>query len=152
MIQFQVEGTPLPTPRPKATSIGNKARVYVPDKVRGRSMREWKAKIAFAALEAGAKPTEEGVAVLVGITIPRPQSHFTKLGRLTKSAPRFPMGQNVGDIDNLLKAVFDSLNGIAWKDDGQIVWLQAHKRYTVVPGVEEPAVPEGVRLWVWEAS
>lgn len=33
------------------------------------------------------------------------------------------------DIDNLVKAVTDALNGILWKDDSQIVSLSAEKRY-----------------------
>lgn len=33
------------------------------------------------------------------------------------------------DIDNLVKLVCDALNGLAWKDDGQIVILEAYKFY-----------------------
>lgn len=33
------------------------------------------------------------------------------------------------DIDNVVKLIGDSLNGIAWADDKQIVTLQAGRRY-----------------------
>lgn len=33
-----------------------------------------------------------------------------------------------GDIDNLTKAIMDGLNGIAYKDDGQVLNLKAFKR------------------------
>lgn len=33
------------------------------------------------------------------------------------------------DLDNYIKAILDALNGIAFKDDGQIVDLSASKRY-----------------------
>lgn len=33
------------------------------------------------------------------------------------------------DIDNFIKLVLDSLNGIVWKDDTQITELHAHKMY-----------------------
>lgn len=33
------------------------------------------------------------------------------------------------DLDNYIKAILDALNGIAFKDDGQIVDLSATKRY-----------------------
>lgn len=37
------------------------------------------------------------------------------------------------DIDNLVKLVCDALNGLAWKDDGQIVILEAYKLYCQHP-------------------
>ena len=33
------------------------------------------------------------------------------------------------DVDNIAKAVFDSLNGIAYKDDAQVVELSMSKYY-----------------------
>ena len=33
------------------------------------------------------------------------------------------------DLDNLSKAILDALNGVAWKDDGQIIQLVAYKHY-----------------------
>ena len=33
------------------------------------------------------------------------------------------------DIDNLIKAVLDALNGVVWKDDDQIIHLVAYKNY-----------------------
>ena len=40
------------------------------------------------------------------------------------------------DIDNLIKSVLDSLNGIAYKDDSQIVTVVAEKFYSDVPRLE----------------
>ena len=34
------------------------------------------------------------------------------------------------DVDNIAKAVFDSLNGIAYKDDAQVVELSMSKYYS----------------------
>ena len=34
-----------------------------------------------------------------------------------------------GDIDNYVKAVFDSFNGIVWGDDDQVLQVQAEKLY-----------------------
>ena len=39
------------------------------------------------------------------------------------------------DLDNLIKAVLDALNGLAWYDDAQIVELNVTKTY-----VEEPHI------------
>lgn len=49
------------------------------------------------------------------------------------------------DIDNYIKALFDSLNGIVWQDDRQIVDLIAHKYYSDKPRIEievEPLISE----------
>lgn len=34
------------------------------------------------------------------------------------------------DVDNLVKTVMDSLNGVVWKDDDQVIELKAKKHYT----------------------
>ena len=41
-----------------------------------------------------------------------------------------------GDMDNLLKAIWDSLNGHAYTDDKQIVWSQEKKIYSFEPRIE----------------
>ena len=40
-----------------------------------------------------------------------------------------------GDIDNLTKAVLDSLNGLVWKDDAQVFCETATKYYSDFPGI-----------------
>lgn len=37
------------------------------------------------------------------------------------------------DVDNLIKAILDALNGIAWEDDSQIVRVCAEKFYSKDP-------------------
>lgn len=39
------------------------------------------------------------------------------------------------DTDNYMKLILDALNGIAYKDDVQVIALQAQKRYVDFPGV-----------------
>ncbi|NBW08707.1 MAG: RusA family crossover junction endodeoxyribonuclease [Caulobacteraceae bacterium] len=33
-----------------------------------------------------------------------------------------------GDVDNYIKSIMDGLNGVAYKDDGQVLNIRAHKR------------------------
>ena len=40
------------------------------------------------------------------------------------------------DLDNLVKAVLDGLNGVAYEDDAQIVMIAARKFYSVNPHIE----------------
>ena len=39
------------------------------------------------------------------------------------------------DLDNVLKAVLDGLNGIAFVDDSQVVAITVRKKYTLTPSV-----------------
>lgn len=40
------------------------------------------------------------------------------------------------DIDNYVKAVFDGINGIIWKDDARVVDLKTSKFYSEIPRTE----------------
>ena len=40
------------------------------------------------------------------------------------------------DIDNIVKALQDALNGLAYKDDSSIVYLSVAKCYSEIPRVE----------------
>lgn len=40
------------------------------------------------------------------------------------------------DLDNLIKAIKDGLNGIVWVDDAQVVRVVAEKKYSETPRVE----------------
>ena len=40
------------------------------------------------------------------------------------------------DIDNYAKLVMDALNGVLWKDDGQICYLVCRKVYSNTPSIE----------------
>lgn len=49
---------------------------------------------------------------------------------------KYPINRRTGDIDNLAKAVLDSLNVHAFDDDSQIISLTASKYYREVSGIE----------------
>ena len=55
---------------------------------------------------------------------------------LPKSAAKKRLGERGGkpDIDNVCKAVLDALNGVAYKDDSQVVELHVIKRGKVAHG------------------
>ena len=46
-----------------------------------------------------------------------------------KKRPKNPASRNWGDLDNHVKAVMDSLNGICFVDDRQVVEIHATKQY-----------------------
>ncbi len=63
-------------------------------------------------------------SLIVNITF-----HCKRPKKPTKSWPR-------GDIDNYVKAVFDSFNGKIWGDDDQVIVMTATKMYADVPHID----------------
>ena len=64
----------------------------------------------------------------------RPRSHYgtgknSSQVKPAMRAARPGRGKNGGDLDNLLKLVLDSLNGVAYDDDSQIALMHSEKRY-----------------------
>jgi Holliday junction resolvase RusA-like endonuclease len=62
----------------------------------------------------------------------RPRSHYkgnkSGPGRLKTSPPAPPTGGRQ-DVDNLLKFLLDSLQGLVFEDDRQVVVVEAYKVY-----------------------
>lgn len=101
--------------------------------------KSWEARVALAAREAGIAraPKGEGVRVGVVFTFARPSSHLgtgRNAGKVKASAPAHPTTRAVGDVDKLLRAVLDGLDGIAYDDDSQVTAVHAAKRYGDEPG------------------
>lgn len=71
------------------------------------------------------------MAIQVGIQFlfARPKSHFNSKGQLKSSAPEFYMSKNRHDIDKLIRSILDSMTGIAYVDDSQVVLVHSIKRY-----------------------
>ena len=85
----------------------------------------------------------EGVPLAVDVDFvrKRPQD-FDKRGGSLQAARKL-WNPRVYDIDNLVKAVFDSLNGVMWHDDKQIVAVRMRK-FFAGPG-EKPRICVHVR-------
>lgn len=77
-------------------------RFLTRDGAEAKRAAAWEAK---TQLPAGFGPTKEEVRVRI----------------------RFHFRNDRSDIDNALKSVLDSMTGILWDDDRQIVYLEAHK-------------------------
>lgn len=58
------------------------------------------------------------------------------------------------DLDNCVKLLCDALNGLAWRDDAQVVGMRVRKVYAAVPRTEvtiAAALPSGWRPAATEA-
>ena len=84
-------------------------------------------------IAADATPLDWDLGLSYALTVDfhflRPKSHLTSKGALTKSAPLFPTGRQIGDTDKLLRSVCDALTGVCWWDDSQVVDITAKKRF-----------------------
>jgi Holliday junction resolvase RusA-like endonuclease len=139
-IRLFVPGDPVPKGRPRAFRMG-RARIghYTPKKT-----RDWETearRIARIAMRSR-DPLEVPVRLEVMAVFAAPES-WPRWKRSLVTAERiFPTSRN--DMDNVVKAVSDALNGVVWLDDSLVVDLVARKRYgseTVPPGVYAAIVP-----------
>lgn len=127
LVSFWVPGAPVPKARPRFSSRGGVARTYTPAKTRA-----YEARVADAGRAAlcGAWPLQGPLKAVVRVHLPAlksgPKAH--------RSAP--PTGRP--DLDNVVKAVLDALNGVLYADDSQVVTLKAYKRRCDLG--EEPGV------------
>lgn len=99
--------------------------------------------IGEAMAYQGVERLGEDVAVRVDATffLARPKAHHgtgRNAGVVKASAPAFPVGRGVGDVDKYLRALLDALTGTVLGDDAQVVDARARKVYC--GPFEEPRV------------
>jgi Holliday junction resolvase RusA-like endonuclease len=123
-LTIRVPGTPQGKGRPRFTKTG---RVYTPAKTKAyENAIGWAAR----AVHKG-DPISGPVIVRVIANMPVPAS-WPKAKRASALVGDV---SHTGkpDIDNLMKAALDALNGIVWRDDSQITFADVTKRYSSEP-------------------
>lgn len=130
MIAFTVPGVPQGKGRPRIGKIGAHARMFTPAKTVA-----YEGLVAHAAQQAmrGQPLLDEPVRVRLEIDCPVPASWSGKKQREALAGEVLPTSKP--DADNVVKAVFDGLNGVLWRDDVLVVDLTVCKRYSATPGV-----------------
>jgi Holliday junction resolvase RusA-like endonuclease len=111
VISLKLPITPIPAARPRF----GKGFTYTPKKY--RDFKEL-AKLYLLDRYPG-KPLEGALEVCVVFSIEKPRS-------VKREYPHVKP-----DIDNFIKAIFDSANEILWHDDSQIVDLHTFKIYGI---------------------
>ena len=131
IVNFLIEGTPVPKGRPRFARRGKFVSTYSP-----KTTVDYETKVSDAAkLAMGAsEPLETPVAAYIYITLPCPSSYSKKRKAACLSGQERPTKKS--DIDNYCKAIFDGMNGIVFADDSQVVSLHATKVYGTVGMVE----------------
>jgi Holliday junction resolvase RusA-like endonuclease len=119
-ITFTVPGNPVPQPRVRVSTRGGFAHAYVPSK---HPVHDYRTQLAVAARLAGLTPTGEPLDVVIDAVFERPKSHLLKSG-VKATAPKLPRP----DVDNVAKAVLDSLQDVMG-DDTMVARLVVEKSW-----------------------
>ncbi len=140
LIEFVIPGEPVAKGRARTVPLMRDGRPvlgpggrpvvlhHTPDKT---AHYENLVKLAAQGAIGAAPPSECAIRLTVHATFTIPASWSAKrrtavLGRPVTKRP---------DLDNVVKAVKDGLNGVAWRDDSQVAELIARKVYGECPGV-----------------
>jgi Holliday junction resolvase RusA-like endonuclease len=119
-ITFTVPGNPVPQPRARITTRGKFAHAYTP---KSHPVHDYRTQLAVAARAAGLTPTGEPLSVVIDAVWERPKSHMLKSG-VKATAPKLPRP----DVDNVAKAVLDSLQDVMG-DDTMVARLVVEKSW-----------------------
>ena len=132
-LKFEVPGSPIGQGRPKFSTINGHAVAYDPEK-----SRNYKAYVRMLATQAMKETGFERIdgpcllSINAFFEIPKSKSKkFREAALLDQERPT-----KKPDADNIVKAIQDALNGLAYKDDAYIVHLACQKFYSDNPRVE----------------
>ena len=123
-LMFVIPGIARGKGRPRATKRGT---VYTPAKT--VSAEAWVKSCAYEQMGQPLLLTPLHVSIDIDVEIPASWPQKRRAAAL--SGETRPTGKP--DLDNCCKLLMDALNGIAWRDDSQVVRLTARKRYAPVP-------------------
>jgi len=139
MIEFKVEGIPVPQGSPKiAKSKAGKAFLIMDSK----KLRVWREVVRVAAEKAvfgkritKVKPLKPG-GVDRWVVYDEPVGVHVEFFFTPPKKPRWPDPAVKPDLDKLVRAVFDSLTDAhVLQDDSRVVSLHAEKSFRSEPGV-----------------
>ena len=136
IINFTIEGEPKAKARPKVTKQGF---AYTPkDTVNYES---WVKQCYLDRYAGFFLEGEIKASIIAYFSIPKSKSKKIKEKMINGdiNPTKKP------DVDNIAKIILDSLNGIAYHDDSEIVQCSIKKRYAELPRVEVYLESEGIR-------
>jgi Holliday junction resolvase RusA-like endonuclease len=135
-LAFSLDGQPVPKGRPRATVRGGYARIYTPSTTRKYELAVRK----IAALHMrGREPFDGPLSVSVRFRLAPPKSMSKRQRARVLAGEEAYLGAS--DLDNYVKAFWDSLNGVVWLDDKQIVRAFLTKAAAEVAGIDVKVTP-----------
>ena len=116
---LEIKGTPIGKARPRLSRYGT----YTPQKT--KDYEEYVKLCYINKYNVKLAPTEKPLKAKITAFFEVPTSYSKKKKKELIGQPH----TNKPDIDNIVKIILDSLNGLAYKDDKQIVKLEVEKLY-----------------------
>lgn len=128
---FTIPGEPVAKARARATMVAGRARMYTPAKT-----EKFEARVAlFAQRAMGSRPPLDGAVALTVVAL-FPVSESWPKKRKAAALEGRELHTKKPDLDNVIKAVKDGMNGIVWRDDCQVAILrECRKGYDALPRV-----------------
>ena len=132
-LNFVIPGSPIGQGRPKFSTINGHPKAYDPEK--SRNYKAYVRMLATQAMkETGFEMIDGPCAVLINAFFEVPKSKSKRFREAALKGTERPTKKP--DADNIVKAIQDALNGLAYKDDAYIVYLACQKFYSDNPRVE----------------
>ena len=119
---FEIPGEMRGKQRAKVTTRGGFGRAYTPQQT--VNAEAW---VKACAVQAGVQVLEGPLSLSLTVFKGVPESWSKKRRAAALANIERPTGKP--DLDNIAKLIADSLNGIAWKDDSQVVTMTLEKFY-----------------------
>lgn len=133
MIRLVVLGQPVTQGSKTAVMVAGRPRV-LEGKGEGRQRhKDWRHAVATEARHW--QLTAEDPALLEGPIVVRFTFGMQKPASAPKRTRTWPIKARSGDIDKLARSILDSLTGVLFADDSQVVGLVAVKDWSALPGV-----------------
>lgn len=130
-----VYGKPQGKGRPRYTTRAGHAVAYTP-----ASTKAYEAQIRQAWEEQDGRDYGSAALALILTAYYPPPSRARKAEREAMLAGKVPV-RDKPDLDNIIKAVMDALNGRAYADDRQVTHISAARAYSSDPRVEIDLIP-----------
>ena len=126
MIEFVVEGLPVAKGRPRVTRNGT----YTP-----RKTKDYEKLVQYSFRNQYKGQALQGaLKIKIDFYMYIPKNTSKKRRKLKNDKQILPTKKP--DFDNLTKSITDALNGLAFKDDNQIVEAHIYKYYSDDPRAE----------------
>ena len=129
-LKFEILGTPVGKGRPRFSTRGGYTRAITPEKTVNY---ENLVKLSYS-LTCGQTNLQGAIKAQIKAFFPIPKSTSKKKANEMELGDVFHTHRP--DADNIVKAILDALNGVAYHDDSQVVHVDVVKLYSSKPRVE----------------